>query len=252
MTRRHKKEFYRKDPHAYAATGFRPMTPQARRAPALPVVLDVLPCSGAAPCPLSIPPRAAPAHHAAAAGASLPLPSLRQRAQGGAAPRLGARLRVVALAQIVRQLVDDDGAADDGVGASQRDLRSQRGETVFPASPRGPGARAQGSSACESVMVNSQPSAEAVTLPRSPAWRTASVGAPWVLPAGLKCGPAPQGVEPIFYACQSSLALACVGSAGKRAPVDMHPLVVSPNSWMWKPCCAAAKKLFKSGISCPA
>ena len=46
---------------------------------------------------------------------------------------------------------------------------------------------------------------------RNRAWRSSSVGAPWVLPAGLKCG-----------------------------PVDRHPLVVSPSWWMWNPCSPGA------------
>lgn len=65
---------------------------------------------------------------------------------------------------------------------------------------------------CISLMVNLHPPASAMTLPKSPACLVASVGAPCVILFGLKCG-----------------------------PVDMHPLVVSPNSWTCKPCLPGAK-----------
>ena len=43
----------------------------------------------------------------------------------------------------------------------------------------------------QSVMLTlATPSSPAVTLPKSPTWRTSSQGPPWVLPSGLKCGPA--------------------------------------------------------------
>lgn len=51
------------------------------------------------------------------------------------------------------------------------------------------------------------PESSAMTFPKSPACRTSCVGPPCSLPCGLKCGPA-----------------------------LMQPLVLSPNSWMWKPC----------------
>lgn len=61
---------------------------------------------------------------------------------------------------------------------------------------------------CESLISTlATPSALAITLPRSPACLLSSVGPPCVLPAGLKCGPA-----------------------------ETQPLVLSPYSWMWKPC----------------
>mmetsp|Transcript_40158 Transcript_40158/g.99400 ORF Transcript_40158/g.99400 Transcript_40158/m.99400 type:complete len:228 (-) Transcript_40158:35-718(-) len=69
---------------------------------------------------------------------------------------------------------------------------------------------------CTSVMVKSHASAVAVTLPRSPAWRSALVGAPCTILLGLKWG-----------------------------PVDMQPLVVSPNSWMWNPWRPAARPLME-------
>lgn len=65
---------------------------------------------------------------------------------------------------------------------------------------------------CTSSISHSHASAVARMFPRSPAWRSSSVGDPCFLPFGLKCG-----------------------------PVLMHPLVVSPNSWMWNPCFPAAR-----------
>lgn len=44
-------------------------------------------------------------------------------------------------------------------------------------------------------------------FPKSPTWRTAASGPAWSTPFGLKWGPA-----------------------------DMHPFVLSPNSWTWNPC----------------
>lgn len=44
-------------------------------------------------------------------------------------------------------------------------------------------------------------------LPRSPTWRMAASGPPCSILLGLKW-----------------------------APADVHPFVLSPNSWMWKPC----------------
>ena len=58
------------------------------------------------------------------------------------------------------------------------------------------------------------------TLPMSPAWRTASVGAPCFILAGLKWG-----------------------------PVDMQPLVVSPNSWMWNPWLPASRPSTRAAYS---
>mmetsp|Transcript_22666 Transcript_22666/g.56154 ORF Transcript_22666/g.56154 Transcript_22666/m.56154 type:complete len:207 (+) Transcript_22666:196-816(+) len=72
---------------------------------------------------------------------------------------------------------------------------------------------------CASEMVKVHASAVASTLPMSPAWRTAASGAPCFILAGLKWG-----------------------------PVDMQPLVVSPNSWMWKPCMPAARPLMSPTI----
>lgn len=51
------------------------------------------------------------------------------------------------------------------------------------------------------------PESSATTFPKSPACLTSCVGPPCSLPKGLKWGPA-----------------------------DMHPFVLSPNSWMWNPC----------------
>lgn len=62
------------------------------------------------------------------------------------------------------------------------------------------------------ISILATPDASAWTLPKSPTWRSAEFGAPCSLPVGLKCGPA-----------------------------DVHPLVLSPNSWMWKPCWPGAK-----------
>jgi len=51
-----------------------------------------------------------------------------------------------------------------------------------------------------------KPEASVLMLPKSPTWRFSSDGPPWVLEKGLKCGPA-----------------------------EVQPLVLSPNSWIWKP-----------------
>lgn len=56
------------------------------------------------------------------------------------------------------------------------------------------------------------PEASATMFPKSPACLTSWVGPPCSLPWGLKCGPA-----------------------------DMHPFVLSPNSWTWKPWRPASK-----------
>lgn len=60
---------------------------------------------------------------------------------------------------------------------------------------------------CLSVMsIFATPASSAMTFPKSPACRTPWVGPPCSFPNGLKWGPA-----------------------------DMHPLVLSPNSWTWNP-----------------
>lgn len=117
------------------------------------------------------------------------------------------------------------------------------------------------------------PSAPAVMLPRSPACLFSSVGAPWSLPAGLKCGPGrehrAQRVRGARRTCKHGGACNVCGTpsaasdwrknrsgpssqeksrvvrgasavdsakrassdvaTGGYAPVDMHPLVVSPS-----------------------
>lgn len=56
------------------------------------------------------------------------------------------------------------------------------------------------------------PDASASMFPRSPTWRTAASGAPCSFFVGLKCG-----------------------------PDEVHPFVLSPNSWTWKPCFPGAR-----------
>ena len=172
-----------------------PMTPQARRAP----------------------------EHTASVQALRPETRAGRTSIAGGLASLALRagLRVVALAQVVLQLVHDHGATDNRVGARQRDLRSSA-----VSAQRWRSTQARFMRACASVSVNSAvpvvrigakrgqrcelcvaptslcgsapnaelrtlyaPSAAAVMLPRSPAWRSASVGAPCVLPAGLKWAP---------------------------------------------------------------
>ena len=139
------------------------MTPQARRAPALPVVLEVLPW-----VPIS---------------EESPLPR-------------SSSSSWMTHARPMMELVPSRGICKQYTRQSNCPYGNEKKLTWTSSSS------------------NTQPSAVATTLPRSPAWRFSSVGAPWSLPAGLKWG-----------------------------PVDMHPLVVSPNSWMWKPCLPAASPL---------
>lgn len=91
-----------------------------------------------------------------------------------------------------------------------------------------------------------------MTLPRSPAWRCSSSGAPWSFPAGLKCGPANMknpklkilelNLITLVFSQVSWLSLDETQKKIKRVnlwvwklPVDMQPFVVSPRAWTWKP-----------------
>ena len=64
------------------------------------------------------------------------------------------------------------------------------------------------------ILIAALPFSSAITFPKSPACRAplGSSGAPCVQPSGLKWGPA-----------------------------DVQPSVLSPNWWMWKPCCPGAR-----------
>ena len=181
----------------------RPMTPQASLAPALPVVLLVLPC---VPISLLSPlPRSSACAHPPRQSARAALADGR-RARGrlGMPPHAraytdGCWWRTSSWHTTARPTIElgpCGGHVRQNGAAPRRPARALRTSTGI----------------CESVMsILATPSAPAVMFPRSPAWRLSSVGAPWSLPAGLKWG-----------------------------PVLMQPLVVSPSWCTWKPCSPGA------------
>lgn len=88
------------------------------------------------------------------------------------------------------------------------------------------------------------PSGPAKMLPKSPAWRSSSVGAPWSFLSGLKWGPA-KSEEFITNAkfedkkegknTRKRVNWVWSEEIELGEPVELQPLVVSPRAWIWKP-----------------
>jgi hypothetical protein len=87
---------------------------------------------------------------------------------------------------------------------------------------------------CNEIMVSviwtfATPFASVFTFPRSPTWRMASLGPPWVFYSSK--------INKLSNFIQlNKIRLLLTPSGLKCDPVEVHPSRMSPLSWTWKPC----------------